>query len=538
MPRKLTPEEFHDERNLIPNQKLKDIANREEQMLMAILVKNKDYLERAIGIDKITYKHFLSPHHAGFFVIVAGYYDKYKSLITKDAFRTIAESKVKNEDDLGDKLVVFSKYYNQRVNLEDYEKIIDGIRERYATQLMWDASEHGNLLSKIFQSNTGQMEVIDQFINRANLIKAEMVGCENSYNKIVDGHEALDELFDQLEKRRETSVRERGIVVDIKAFDDLFQGFRFGKYGVILGFPNGGKTTTMINFAQNMAKGDYKVCYVTIESDATEITERMLSKESQVPSISMKKGGKDVDGLSDETMNTLLIAKDKLKRETFSNMTFISVSQRTPIVDILAMIDRKRQFGEFDVVFFDYLDVIGHMIKNSDRKDLEIADTSQRIQAWGKENNIQVWSAQSIKNSKIQEFRKKDFMENAEKSHTSVGVEDVGGTQAISRDADYVLSIVPHPDGDRLIVYVTKSRYDAPAGSKFILEWLRDTCTIADMSDYIITNSKLIGFAAELAKEREQGAKNNDGGDHEDHPTEIQEEAHEQVQTSDSLMPS
>jgi len=535
MPKKLTPEEFHNERSLIPNQKLKDIAHREEQMLMAMLVKSKEHLERAIGVDKITYKHFLSPHHAGFFVIVASYYDKYKSLITKDAFRTLVESKVKNSDMLGDKLVVFSKYYNQRVNYEDYDKIIDGIRERYATQLMWDASEQGNMLSKIFQSNTGQMEVIDEFLTRANSIKAEIAGCENGYNRIVDGPEALDNLFEQLQMRRETTIRERGIVVDIKGFDDLFQGFRFGKYGVILGFPNGGKTTTMINFAHNMARGGYKVCYVTIESDAEEITERMLSKESQVPSVAMKKGGKEVDGLSDETMNRLLIAKDKLERETFANITFVSVAQRTPIVDILAMIDRKRQFGEFDVVFFDYLDVIGHMIKNSDRKDLEIADTSQRIQAWGKECNTQVWSAQSIKNSKIQEFRKKDFMENAEKSHTSVGVEDVGGTQAISRDADYVISIVPHPDGDRLIVYITKSRYDAPAGSKFILEWLKDTCTIADMSDYIITNSQLIGFASEIGK-----AKSAKGDGHENAKDSVDpvEEERREVQTSDSLMPS
>jgi hypothetical protein len=56
---------------------------------------------------------------------------------------------------------------------------------------------------------------------------------------------------------------------------------------------------------------------------------------------------------------------------------------------------------------------------------------------------------------------------------------------------------VPHPDGDRIIVYVTKSRYDAPQGSKFILEWIRSTCTIADMSKFVMSNDALMNFACE-----------------------------------------
>ncbi len=493
--RTLSPEEYHKKRDLIPNQRLKDLANREESRLLAIMVKNKEYLERALGIDKVSYKHFIIPHHASVFVLIAKYYDDYGSLVSRDAFRTMIEE---SSGLVGEKLVVFNKYYNQRVSTEDYEKIIDGMKERYATQLFWEASDKGNLLAKTFQSQTGQREAIFDFYEKIGSIKTEIAGADNGYNRTLEGTEALDNLFDILQERRETTIKERGIVVGIDGFDKLFQGFRFGKYGVILGFPNGGKTTTMINFANNMANEGYKVCYVTIESDAEEIAERMLSKASQVSGDILKKGGKEEGGLTDDIMNRLLIARDKMKNGAMKNMSFVSVSQRTPIVDILAMVDRKRQFEEYDVVFFDYLDVIGHMIKNSDRKDLEIADTSQRIQAWGKENNIQVWSAQSIKNNKIQEFRKKDFMENAENASVSVGVEDVGGTQAISRDADYVIAIVPHPDGDRLIVYVTKSRYDAPAGSKFMLEWLKSTCTIEDMSDYIMSSKELMDFAQDV----------------------------------------
>jgi len=498
--RNLSEREFHEQRNLLPNQKVKDIADREEHRFLALILKNKEALVRAITMDHMTYKNFLVPKHSSLYSMIAKYWDDYGSMISREAFRTMTEEK-HGVEKMGPLCVLFDKYMNQRVSPEDYEKLADGIRQRYSAQLFWEATGGGDIMSSILQSTDGQMKNIADLADKLNGVVAETAGNSNGYNRTDDAITVIDDLVGVLKRRRDTIIKERGLVTGIKGFDELFKGFRFGKYGVILGFPNGGKTTVMINFAHNMAREGYRVCYVTIESDSVEIMERMLSKESQIPGDVLKEGGREDGGLTDAVMNNVLHASDRLKATFKENMTFVSVSQKTPITEILAMVDRQRQFQEFDVVYFDYLDVIGHMTNNVGRPDLDLADTSQRIQKWSKENGIMAWSAQSIKNEKIKEFRKKDFMENADKASISVGVEDVGGTQAISRDADYVVAIVPHPDGDRLIVYITKSRYDAPAGSKFTVDWNRSTCTICDVSDFVMTNEKLIELMSQSGED-------------------------------------
>lgn len=489
--KKLTEREFHEQRKLVPNQKLKDIANREEMLFLSLLLKSKDAMVSALGVDRISFKHFLVPQHSSMFSMIGKYWNEYGSMITRDAFRTMVEEK-RSVDELGSLCMMFDKYMNQKVSQEDYNKMVEGIRQRYATQLFWEATNGGDIMAKILQSTDGQLDSINGLSMKLQEVIAETQGCNNGYNRADDATTVIKNLIEILKERRETTIKERGLIVDIKAFDKLFKGFRFGKYGVILGFPNGGKTTMMINFAHNMARVGYKVCYVTIESNAEEIMERMVSKESQIPGSVMKQGTKEEGGLTDAVMNCILHATDRLESMFRDNLKFVSVSQKTPITDILAMVDRLRQTQDFDVVFFDYLDVIGHMTNHIGRPDLDLADTSQRIQKWSRETDIAAWSAQSIKNEKIKEFRKKDFMENADKSSVSVGVEDVGGSQAISRDADYVLAIVPHPDGDRLIVYVTKARYDCPAGSKFTVDWNASTCTICDVSDFVMTNENLM----------------------------------------------
>jgi replicative DNA helicase len=251
-----------------------------------------------------------------------------------------------------------------------------------------------------------------------------------------------------------------------------------------LGFPNGGKTTLMINFAANMAKIGYKICYVTIESDDEEISERILSKESGISGEILKRGGTEIGGLTDEVMNRVLHTVDEMKANIGKNLTYITVPQKTSLKDIFARIERKRKFGDFDAVFVDYLDVIGHATRHEGRPDLDIADTSMELQAWGKQRGIFVWTAQSIKNEKIKEFRKKDFMENPEESTTQVGVEDAGGSQKLSRDPDYVVAVVPHPDGDKLVIFVTKARYDCPAGTRWICDWDKGCCMITDHEEF------------------------------------------------------
>jgi len=264
--RKLSEREFHEQRNLLPNQKVKDIASREEHRFIALILKSKEALVRAITIDQVTYKNFLIPQHSSLYSMIAKYWDEFGSMITREAFRTTAEEK-HGVEKMGPLCILFDKYMNQRVSPEDYEKPLDGISQRYSAQLFWEATNGGDIMASILQSTDGQKKNIADLAEKLNGVVAETAGANNGYNKAEDATTVLDNLMGVLNSRRDTSIKDRGLVTGIAGFDKLFRGFRFGKYGVILGFPNGGKTTMMINFAHNMAREGYRVCYVTIESD-------------------------------------------------------------------------------------------------------------------------------------------------------------------------------------------------------------------------------------------------------------------------------
>jgi len=489
-------------RNVVPNHKLKDIARRDEGRFVALMLQNKDLLTEAIESSGISCRHFLTPEHAGVFDLVARYYDKYRAVLTRDAFRSVVEERYGTED-AARYLMAFNEYLGLRVSADDYGKLKDGIGNRFVQQQFYEQVRGGERLAEIIQATTGQSELVSKFVEGMSEIEFGL-GDEDEFSRTTSLGDSMEGLMSTLEYRRVTELRERGMLCGLSAIDEEFYGFRRGKYGVFLGFPNGGKTTMMINFAYNMAKMGYKICYVTIESDDEEISERILSKETGIPSKQMKKGGKDADGLSDEVMETIYNANERIKNDVGDNFVYITVPQKTLLQDILARIERKRRFMEFDAVYVDYLDVIGHATHHPNRPDLDIGETSVSLQAWGKKRGIAVWTAQSIKNEKIKEFRKKDFLENPEESLTQIGVEDTGGSQKISRDPDYALAMVPHPDGERIILFVTKARYDGRAGVRMILGWNRSCGQIYD-SDGNLESPKDVMQFLEHAREVEWG---------------------------------
>jgi len=474
-------------RQPIPNNKLRDIARLDEERLIALLLKDKDTLSDVMDNTNLSYKHFLWEEHAGMFNYIAKYYGKYEAILTRDTFRTVTMEKL-GTDEAARLTNAFNTFYSKRANTEDYKRIRDGIFARYAQQEFFTATRGGEWLAEIIGGTTDQRDSIKKFAEKIDSIASNINESEEDKFSSVDMvSDILPKLIDDLQSRREIAIEDRGIICGIDAYDSVFQGFRHGKYGVFLGLPNGGKTTMMLNFAFNMAKLNYKVAYVTIESTGIEVTERLLSNHTRIESKRLRRGGKGDDGLNDEVMNKILFGADELQKIMGSNLCLITVNQKTPVNEILAKVNRKLKYMDFDVVYFDYLDVIGHMVRNQGRPDLDILDTSQRIQSWGKQRNIAVWSAQSLKNDKISEIRKKDFLENAEKSSITVGVESIGGSQGIARDADYAIAVIPHPGGGRLISYITKARTDAPANLKFVLEWMPEICLVSDYSEYCIS---------------------------------------------------
>ena len=271
-----------------------------------------------------------------------------------------------------------------------------------------------------------------------------------------------------------------GLMSGFKCLDSVYFGFLRGKYIVFLASEGGGKTTFMLNLARNMAILGYNVAYITIESDAKQTTTRLLTIHAAVNYNRISSGGKSNEtGLSDWIMEELEKASKDLEEGPGCRFHWIQVLQGTSRKEILDMVNRKRSYVPIDAIFIDYLDVVGKESNTPNRPDLDLANVSEGFQAWGRENNILVATAQQMKSDKVREI----FNKSDESAEMKIGVGDISGSKKISGSADYMFGLVIDQETkDRLYVWSTKAR-QGRSGEHYTLSFDPNSGRLEDLPD-------------------------------------------------------
>jgi len=219
-----------------------------------------------------------------------------------------------------------------------------------------------------------------------------------------------------------------------------------------------------------------------VESTDDQLIERIYSRMTMIPSDVLRKGGHGVLEINQDRANKLCMAKDTMDEKYGDRLCFITVPQKTKVTDVLALVDRKRRTVPFDILIVDYLDVIDSVEKYPSRPDLEIGDVSVRLQSFGKRRGLTVITAQSFNNEMIKAIKKqKESMPDGDvKDYEQVvGLEGIGGTQKLSRDADYIWGLIMGNQGLKLGVYWLKSRHTSKE-AHFVLNATLDCCYLVD----------------------------------------------------------
>jgi len=223
-----------------------------------------------------------------------------------------------------------------------------------------------------------------------------------------------------------------------------------------------------------MAKLGYSVVYVTMESAAVPLNTRILSLHAMVDFNRIKRGGKDQWGLSNQVHEILVGAYNDLKQNIKPNFEYIQLLPQTKVSKVISEIDKVRSRKRVDVVFVDYLQVIGFETHHSSRPDLDLAFTSQRLQGYTKKNKLVMFTALQLKNKSAKEIRKNTEKKTADEDIHSLAIstEDLSGSQMITADADNVIGAVKNraDKPDKLIISITKGR-NAESGRLFPLDF-------------------------------------------------------------------
>jgi len=445
--------------NRIPNEELKDLARKQEPSFLSILIKDKNMLMDAVSFG-IKEDHFWNKHCRFLYSIIFDNFTKNGALLTRSAMHHITD--MLTIDVLTEERKMFYKGFWDEINnleapVEDFELLKKAINDRY---VQWQTY---NIFTKyteqIVHSTNSQIDLTKKI--QEDISSIDNVDPE-SYTVVIDMDKALDKSMEYINYRKNNPDEGRGLLCGISALDKVFNGFEKGMYTVITGFIGGGKTTLMFNMAFNMAKAGYNVVYVTLEKDAVPLNTRLLTLHALVDYNRVLKGGTGEWGLTNEIYQIINDAYLDLKNVIKPNLEYIQLPQTTKLSKILAEINKVKARKKVDAIFVDYLQAIGFESAHPSRPDIDLANVSKRLQAYGRINKYATFTGIQIKGKSTANIRgkAKQVKAGSEPENVEIHTEDISGSQMIIADADYGIGIVKSCDKPptKAFITITKGR--------------------------------------------------------------------------------
>lgn len=472
----------------VPNEALKQLAAKEEPRFLSLIIKDKDLLVDAIdyGIKEGDDGHFWTKDARLVYWVVASYYRKYRSALTRTSLDSIVDTiklgtRGLQEEEKTAIRVQWDKLLQTSVSSEDYEMLKDHINSRY---VQWQAYEfYKKNLQETVSARNGQIELVKEA--KSDFLKIEGVDPDN-YTMVMDMNSGLDEVMDYItDKRDGKAVDTDRILTYIRGIDKIYNGFERGSYTVIAGLINGGKTTLMMNIGFNMAKHGHHVVYVSLEKKAMLFFTRLLSRHAEVDYNRIKRGGDGEHGLPDYFYNKLQEAKQDLQINIKPNFQCIQMPQQTTLSKIISEVNRINDENPVDVLIVDYLGVIANETNSHGRPDIDDAKTSQRLQAYGKVKNFVTITGSQLKTESSKDLRKKAKKSDEQNSLVEVNPEDLAGSKMIIADADNGIGAILNGDSPptKMTAYSMKARDDQSRVS-VSLDFDGAICKVSDPSGY------------------------------------------------------
>lgn len=260
-----------------------------------------------------------------------------------------------------------------------------------------------------------------------------------TYEKIADLHD------------EEGKEKYRGIPTGFRSLDKTLSGLQPSDLVIIAARPSMGKTSMVLNIAQNVAKANRSVGIISLEMSKEQLVERMFCSLLSVDSWKLRTGK-----LSEEDFARIGSVMDELN----SAPIFIDDSTSGSLAELRAKARRLQMEHGLDVLVIDYLQLmslsgIGGSITN---RVQEISEISRSLKTLARELRIPIVALSQL--SRAVENRPSKIPQLA----------DLRESGAIEQDADVVLMLYREDyyeeDTDRqgiTDVYIRKHR-NGPTG--------------------------------------------------------------------------
>ena len=275
----------------------------------------------------------------------------------------------------------------------------------------------------------------------------------------TDIDKLLIEAWDNIESMQGHNGAVTGVPTGFKSLDEITSGFQKGELIVVAARPSMGKTSFMLNIAENVSMNNkIPVLIFSMEMSALQITKNMLCSIAEVDAHLMRTGTiADVDFLRIPT------AMGNLSQSP------ISIDD-TPALSLLEIRAKSRRFQSqkgIQLIIIDYLQLMEG--SNAENRQQEITSISRGLKALAKELDVPVVAISQLNRSVEQREGHKPRMS------------DLRESGSIEQDADVVMLLHrddyydPNKNPGLVELNVVKQR-NGPIGKvelKFIKNMLR-----------------------------------------------------------------
>jgi replicative DNA helicase len=323
--------------------------------------------------------------------------------------------------------------------LELVEKgVIGGYAVRYA-----DILKRESLLRKVVDTGqkitemglTGQSEQAEDVVNRAQSAVFAL-GDDRSTQHLISLQSSIDEAS-QLISNLQSGNMKRGLSTGFSELDKLTNGLQPGQLVIVAGRPAMGKSTLAMDFARHAALHERSdefpdgipTAYFSLEMGHVELTERLLSAESNVPlAVLLNPAAGNAGRPDDRDWSAIERTRDAFSRSTLMFDDSASMS----LMEIRAACRSMAAKSRLGLVVIDYLQLLSSTQQVESRQQ-EVSEFSRSLKLLAKELDVPVIALSQLNRGPEQRQDKKPQLS------------DLRESGSIEQDADMVL-LVHRPD--------------------------------------------------------------------------------------------
>jgi replicative DNA helicase len=191
--------------------------------------------------------------------------------------------------------------------------------------------------------------------------------------------EVLRDTIDIIDKARESKNPITGISSGIEKLDQLTAGFQKDEFIIIGARPSVGKTALALNLAAHIAF--YKkipVAFFSLEMSSVALVQRLISSEAMVQAQNLRTGF-----LSSKEYKKIIDIMGVIYEAPF----YIVDMPNMKLSDLRSQARKLRSQQQVEIIFIDYLGLIGHDINSLPRFE-QISEISRSLKSLARELHI------------------------------------------------------------------------------------------------------------------------------------------------------